>query len=90
MTDETNPQDWRMPVPVRLIDVAADARRLYGPDMFRDLPEHDYRFELALPGGATIRLHAGATAAHVVAYLAREGVDFPGCEPSSSLPTERS
>lgn len=79
----------RLPITLRLVDVAESARRLYGldeaADMFPGLPEHDYRFEVVLPNGAEITLQRGATAAHVAAYLAREGVD-PGAPPTEGGP----
>jgi hypothetical protein len=87
---------------LRLIDVAQDSRTSYGPDkaaeMFPGLPEHDYRFELVVSRTVVITLNADATAAHVAAYLAREGVavkpgPITGCPtwaPLESSPTERS
>lgn len=84
MTAETSPQDWRPPVPVRLIDVAEDARQMFGVEgaaiIRPDLPEHDYRFEAVMPSGATVTFAYNTTAAHIAAYLKREGVDLNGVQ----------
>ncbi|MCG5464166.1 hypothetical protein MED01_002331 [Micromonospora sp. MED01] len=79
---DTKPEDWQMPVPMRLVDVAEEARQMYGAEktaeMFPNLPEHDWRFEARLPSGATVSFGRAATAADVAAYLAREGVELGG------------
>lgn len=65
---------------LRIIDNAAQARKLYGDQADyvagRNLPEHEYRFELVITGDDTraeVSLHDGATAPHVVAYLEQDG-----------------
>ncbi|WP_433460739.1 hypothetical protein [Micromonospora sp. CA-248212] len=83
MTDfDTKPEDWQMPVPMRLIDAAEDARQMYGADkaaeMFPNLPEHDWRFEASLPTGGTVTFSYHATAEYIAAYLKREGVNLGG------------
>ncbi|MEV2239458.1 hypothetical protein [Micromonospora sp. NPDC049891] len=81
---DTNPQDWRLPVPVRLIDVAEQARQMFGEEAAANLfgppnlPENDYRFEAVMPGGATVTFAHNTTAAQLAAYLKREGVDLAG------------
>jgi len=79
---DTKPEGWQMPLPMRLIDVAEDARQMYGADaaasMFPNLPEHDYRFEAVTPTGGTITFNRGATAADIASYLKREGVELGG------------
>lgn len=61
-------------IEIKLIDVAAEARKLYGPRVNevvgQDLPETDYRFELRFGDGRRTTMHAGATADDVVAYMA--------------------
>ncbi|MEU7170377.1 hypothetical protein ABZ949_02650 [Micromonospora tulbaghiae] len=80
--DLSSSADWRLPMPMRLIDVAENARQLYGAEnaaeMFPNLPEHDYRFEAVTPTGGRITFASHTTAAHIAAYLQREGVDLDG------------
>lgn len=51
-------------VTVRIVDVATEAREMYGDDAEymagRPLPAHDYRFEVVGPDGTRITFHAGA------------------------------
>jgi hypothetical protein len=71
-------ESWHMPVPMRLIDVADDARRRFGAEaaavIFPNLPEHDWRFELALPDGSTATCAYNTTASQLAAYLKHHGV----------------
>jgi hypothetical protein len=64
------------PITVTIIDVAAQAREMYGDDADLiaggKLPDHDWRLEVVTPAGASVTLHRGATAADVAAHLAWE------------------
>jgi hypothetical protein len=75
---ESLPATWRMPAPMRLVDVAKTAREMYGEKadvLFpAGLPEHDYRFEMATPTGGAVTFGHNATAGHIAAYLERDGV----------------
>ncbi len=63
-------------VEVRVIDIVATARML-GMDMSaitgRPMPEHDYRFSLAIPAGGEVTFSQDATAEHVAAYCEHKG-----------------
>jgi hypothetical protein len=68
-------------ISVSVVDVAAQARELYGAEVYagimRDLhgiaaPEHDYRFEWDTPTGGKVTFHENATAEHVALYVGRE------------------
>ncbi|MFE7874735.1 hypothetical protein ACFUYE_30845, partial [Micromonospora humida] len=84
-----SPQGWRMPVPMRLVDVAREARQRFGAEdaakFYPDLPEHDYRFEASPRPGVTVTMSRTATAGYVAAYLQREGIDL-GSSPVVALP----
>lgn len=62
---------------IRLVDVAAEAREMYGDNADyiagRTLPEHEWRFEVTTGSGARCSFHLGATAEHIAAYLAERG-----------------
>jgi len=64
---------------LRLIDVADQFRKMYGPNaaaaLGRPIPEHDYRFEVVTSEGSRITFNCGATAADVAEYLEREGIE---------------
>jgi hypothetical protein len=81
-----------MPVPMRLVDVAAQARKMFGADgavvLRPDLPEHDWRFEASLPRGATVTFSRYCTAAEVANYLTRDGVEIPTVDPFAELRDE--
>lgn len=76
---ETKPENRWTPAPMRLIDVADNARQMFGAEgaaeMFPNLPEHDWRFEMVTPTGGTVTFAATATAGHIAEWLKREGVD---------------
>jgi len=64
---------------VEIIDVAEHARQLYGGQEGADrvaaprtVPEHDYRFQGTTPAGRQTCYHDEATAAHIMAALARD------------------
>jgi hypothetical protein len=59
---------------VRIIDVAASARYLFGADAEdvagRPIPEHDYRLEVVTTDGGSFVCPRGASADDVILYLA--------------------
>lgn len=59
---------------LQVVDVAAQAREMYGNEAAsfiagRQLPEHDFRFEVLTITGAQITFHADATAEDIAKYL---------------------
>lgn len=55
-----------------LVDLAAEARKAYGEQaneiVGRELPEHDWRFEMIRSDGSRVTFAAGATAEYVATY----------------------
>jgi len=78
VSDLSKPEDWRMPVPMRLVDISEQARLTYGADkaqaMYPALPDHDWRFEAVLPSGATVTFGRHCTAERMAAFLKGNGV----------------
>lgn len=76
---------------IALVDVAATAREMYGDaarEMYPDMPEHDWRFEVSYRDGQTttgtddetdddgrITFHRFADATHIAKYLKSEGIE---------------
>jgi len=64
---------------LRVIDVSAKARELFGTEVMQQLAPHrdpllpDYRFEIDTPTGGEVTFNRYATAEHVMAYVEREG-----------------
>lgn len=89
MNSEHDPDGYRMPTPMALVDITASARRMYGPEktalMYPRMPESDWRFIGLLPSGAHVTFGRDCTAQEIAEYLRREGVDMdsitePGTE----------
>jgi hypothetical protein len=80
MPSEFNPDAYRMPIPMALVDIAAGPRQAYGDEqaerMYPGLPKHDWRFVGLLPSGAHVTFHRGITPDQLAGYLRREGVDM--------------
>jgi hypothetical protein len=78
----------KKPILIALVDVAAEAREMYGDavhEIAPDLPEHDWRFHVSWDRGeitteneqitdGRTTFHVGATAGHVAAMLQRDGL----------------
>lgn len=66
---------------IGLVDIAAEAREMYGEDADkiagRKLPEHEWRFEVTFPDGSRATMHYEASAAHVQAYVERWETEHP-------------
>lgn len=76
------------PILIALVDVAAQARQMYGDkaaEICPGLPEHDWRFHVSWDNGqitteneqttdGRATFHVGATAEHVAELLKRDGL----------------
>lgn len=80
MPGQFDPDAYKTPVPMALVNIAAGPRKEYGNEkaelMYPGLPMEDWRFVALLPSGAAVTMHRGITPEEIVAYLRREGVDM--------------